>query len=582
MQRPRLPNPDLRPKPRNPNEPRPAPEPYPRSAMMEQPKAKAGDPKLLEENKRLKKEVEMLRQQLQIAQAKAGEVYSAEFLPGNRRLEAPMAVMTDSYKAGHFLMYPEANEMVAYGEFREPYAGMGDNRFVFYGIRHIVENFLCRPWTEADVTAAEQFYSTHNAGGIPYPFPKDLFLKFIRENQGYIPVKLEALPEGTVSYIHTPVFQITAVKEYSRLCTFLETILTMVWYTSTVATLSRYTRELIAGAFEQSVDAEAQFLLDSRLHDFGFRGCATVEQAVLGGSAHLLNFSGSDTMSACYHTQYHLNRGEPVASSIPATEHSVMTAWKTEEEAILNTIEHFGHGLFACVLDSYDYQNALDNVVPAVAEAKKAKNGYMVMRPDSGDPVDAVMAALRAGEKTFGVTTNGKGYKVINGAGCIQGDGINYGTVKKILDAVQKEKFSVQNVAFGMGGGLLQKVNRDTMSFATKLCYIEYKDGTVRDVMKTPKSDTGKTSLPGALTVVRVDGGPPTVWPRGQAPEGSVPVFRTVYDNGPVEGCWEDFSVLKERVESEWRATPSGGNPISPPLQAKIDSILASRRKPAA
>merc|ERR1711966_204163 len=118
-------------------------------------------------------------------------------------------------------MYPEAKSMSAYGEFREPYPDMGDNRLVFYGIRHYIENFVSRKWTVSDVEAAEAFYRTHNAGFTPYPFPRQLFMKFITENDGYFPVTIEALPEGTVAYVHTPCFIITAEDEYSRLCTFL-------------------------------------------------------------------------------------------------------------------------------------------------------------------------------------------------------------------------------------------------------------------------------------------------------------------------------------------------------------------------
>ena len=328
---------------------------------------------LRRENAELYAQIKALGQRL--AQGSAGPGYSLELVAGLRTLEAPMSVMADSYKAGHFLMYPECLQMTAYGEFREPMKGMTtggvqDNRFVFYGMRHYIDNFVSRKWTKADIDAADAFYKTHAAGGKPYPFPRDLFNAMVEENDGYFPVVIEALPEGSVAYIHTPVFIITAEDKYSRLATFLETLLTMVWYPSCVATLSRYTRDAIEDGFNQSVDDENKWLLPSRLHDFGFRGCTSVEQSVLGGCAHLLSFEGSDTMSACYHAQFHLNGGRPIASSIPATEHSVMTAWPTEEDAINNEIEHFGNGLFAAVMDSYDYDNALDVVLPKVTKER--------------------------------------------------------------------------------------------------------------------------------------------------------------------------------------------------------------------
>jgi nicotinic acid phosphoribosyltransferase len=135
-------------------------------------------------------------------------------------------------------------------------------------------------------------------------------------------------------------------------------------------------------------------------------------------------------------------------------------------------IAQFGTGIFATVMDSYDYQRALDEVVPAVAAQHIAAGGFWVLRPDSGDPCDAVVAALIAAEKAFGVDINAKGYKIPRGVGVIQGDGISACTIDEILQAVHAAGFSAQSVAFGMGGGLLQKVNRDTMAFAVKLCHV--------------------------------------------------------------------------------------------------------------
>jgi len=323
-------------------------------------------------------------------------------------------------------------------------------------------------------------------------------------------------------------------------------------------------------------------LLQSRLHDFGFRGCTCLEQSVIGGCAHLLNFDGSDTMSACYYIQFALNGGKPVGTSIPATEHSVMTSWKTEREAILNTIEHFGDGVYATVLDSYDYQRALNKIVPSVKEEKEKKKGFWVFRPDSGDPVESILLALRAGEKTFGVTMNKKGYKVINGAGCIQGDGINMPVVTKIVDAVLKEGFSTQNVAFGMGGGLLQKVNRDTMSFATKLSWIEYANGETRDVMKLPKTDAGKTSLPGILRVKR---NPKTGLEEviARSPSDTSydqdDLLRPVFDHKPIANKWESFDELRKRVEDEWHKTPKQYDPIGQDLKDKIAAWISHQKK---
>jgi len=165
-----------------------------------------------------------------------------------------------------------------------------------------------------------------------------------------------------------------------------------------------------------------------------------------------------------------------------------------------------------------------------------------------------------------------KGFKVLKGAGVIQGDGINYDVVVKILDTVQKEGYSAVNVAFGMGGGLLQKVDRDTMSFATKLSYIEYSDGVKRDVMKKPKTDSGKISLPGYLQVKLVQG-IPTVFPANiDGPRDPANILQIVYDKKPVIGYkWDDFDTLRKRIETQWKVIPSIHDPISSELRDKIN-----------
>ncbi|KAI8870877.1 nicotinamide phosphoribosyltransferase [Ramicandelaber brevisporus] len=494
-------------------------------------------------------------------------------------------VLADSYKVSHPFEYPDAAKMVAYGEFR---AAMDrdplDQRIVFYGIRHIIDNYIAVQWTHADIKQLDKFFETHNAGFSKFEYPRDLFVRIVEEHNGYFPVKIQALPEGSVIYPHVPVYQITASDEFARLVTYLETILTMVWYPSTVATLSRRSRTRIQRSFTETVDDSLHdMLLPSRLHDFGFRGCTSVEQSMIGGAAHLLSFEGSDTMSAAFYAQFTLNNGNPVANSIPATEHSVMTSYRTEREAILRMIEKYGDKVFACVMDSYDYANALNEVLPSIAAEKVAKGGFMVLRPDSGDPVETVMMALRAADKVFGHTVNSKGFKVLNGCGVIQGDGINYKVIDNILDAATKEGYAAQNIAFGMGGGLLQKVNRDTMSFATKLCHVLYKDGSTRDVMKFPLTDGGKISLPGEFAVYSSTSEPhiPQVYPTEAGSQGDGEnLLKVVYDCGPVKGhTWDDFDSVRARLNRQWQALPPVTNVISSELDVKIKATLATHHR---
>eukprot|EP00461_Guttulinopsis_vulgaris_P002187 UN02188 len=393
-------------------------------------------------------------------------------------------------------------------------------------------------------------------------------------------------------------------------------MLTQMWYPSTVATLSRRSKDHIKKAFEKSVDDDMMWLLDTKLHDFGMRGCTSVEQTIIGGCAHLLNFQGTDTMSAAFYAQFHLNNGNPVASSIPASEHSVMCSYVHEKQAIDHMIDEFGGEgkLFSVVMDSYDYKRALYEILPSVKLHSIEKGGQIVLRPDSGDPVEAVLMALDAAHKVFGATKNNKGYWVINNCSVIQGDGININTLQDISNAVLAKGYSAQNVTYGMGGGLLQKVNRDTMSFATKLSLIvnhietqtqndveqakqeligyELEDYLIRPIMKLPATDSGKISLPGKLRVVR-----DPKYPTGLVVKPDFNVFPTnspqanvqrntddlpnelvvVYDHGPIKDFkWDDFDTLKKRVEEQWAATAPTHDPFAAELKEEIKRWTAT------
>ncbi|KCV67774.1 hypothetical protein H696_05717 [Fonticula alba] len=382
-------------------------------------------------------------------------------------------------------------------------------------------------------------------------------------------------------------------------------------YPSTVATLSRKARTIIEQAFEKTCDPESMALVPSRLHDFGFRGCTSVEQTIIGGTAHLLNFEGTDNVSAAYFAQYALNDGHFAGVSIPATEHSVMTSFETEKAAMLHMIETFGSSIFAVVMDSLDYGRALRELLPAVAEAKVRAGGWLVVRPDSGDIVAVVMDALNIMSKVFGYTINTRGFKVITGASVIHGDGVTLPAISRLLDAMAEAGFAAQNVAFGMGAGLLQKVNRDELSLATKLCRVVLPSGAAREVMKSPIDAPGKISLPGSFAV-RLDPtaaaqgvylpvthareeftGPEGVDDESLAVEGDL--LQVVYDCGPVAVQHETMAATRVRLSRDWAAAapvpPASSRPeldghtpdaivyqtVSPFLRAKARRVRAEQ-----
>jgi nicotinic acid phosphoribosyltransferase len=512
--------------------------------------------------------------------------------PGASGIRIPLPLLSDSYKLTHNDLYPPVAQMVGYGECRTAFnKDPEDSRIVFYGLRYIIEQYISKKWTIEDIEGTEKFCKTHNAGKTLFPWPKELFTKIVKEHGGYFPIKIEALPEGSIVYPHTPLFVVTAQGEFASLMTFLETILVMVWYPIAVATLSRRCKDLIEESFSRTVDLDNFWLLESRLHDFGFRGCTSVEQAMIGGASHLLNFTGSDTMVACYYVQEYLNNGNPIGESIPATEHSIMTSFLDEKEAFLHMIEQYGSGVFACVMDSYDYAGALRDILPCIAEKKCSRGGWMVLRPDSGDPVQVVRMALKAAEQVFGVSINQKGFKIIQGASIIQGDGISHEQIRAILQMVETEGFSAQNVAFGMGSNLLQRVHRDSCSLAFKLSHVRYqesysKNAPERDVMKIPKLDSGKVSLPGQFYLGRSahdssEPSPIVVFPKeSQDLPTSKSVLEVVYDHGPldcIKQSYDSFQVIRDRVQKEWSLFPKHFDPISHELAAKISAIRSKK-----
>jgi nicotinamide phosphoribosyltransferase len=217
----------------------------------------------------------------------------------------------------------------------------------------------------------------------------------------------------------------------------------------------------------------------------------------------------------------------------------------------------------------------LDNIVPVVAKKYAGKFGLWVLRPDSGNPVECVIQGLKAAEKAFGVTPNKKGYKVLNGAAVIQGDGITITEIGKILEAVQKEGFSVENVAFGMGAGLLQKLNRDTLSMATKLSHIIYNTGATLDIMKRPSDDKGKYSLPGEMEVF-YEAGVPKVYPK-ETQVGGDNLLKVVYDKAPVDIKWDSFDTLKTYVNNQMLVAPAHADAISTQMYHKIAGLVSKK-----
>ena len=265
---------------------------------------------------------------------------------------------------------------------------------------------------------------------------------------------------------------------------------------------------------------------------------------MIGGAAHLVNFRGSDTVAGIWMANK-FYKSEMAGFSLPAAEHSTITMWGRANEALAyaNILEKYkDQPIFACVSDSYDIYNAVSNIWGKELRQKVIDyKGVLVVRPDSGDPATVVVEVLKRLEAAFGATVNKKGYKVIdNGVRVIQGDGINEDSIREILETAVAAGYSATNIAFGMGGALLQKLDRDTLKFAFK-CSWAMVDGKSTPVYKDPVTDDGKRSKKGLLDLERMPGNRVATVPVAADQSAMVKVF----ENGRILRRWTLEEVRK-------------------------------------
>lgn len=417
---------------------------------------------------------------------------------------------TDSYKFSHFMQYPaDARFVTSYIEARGSKIP-GVKETVFAGLQVFIKDFLMRQLTMKDVNEAAEFCAKHGV-----PFNRKGWERVVTVHNGYLPVRIVAVPEGSVIPLRNVLAQVENLDpELPWLTSYIETLmLSYVWYASSVATVSREIKKVIKKALDDTSDApDAE--LPFKLHDFGYRGAAA-GAAGLGGMAHLINFMGTDTVAGIETAMEYYN-ADVCGYSISASEHSTMTSWGQEYEfqAYKNMVESYAKegAIFACVIDSYDTINAIRlwaEVQPgetlSLLDQVKAAGATVVLRPDSGDAVQMPIEVIKEIGKYTGYTVNSKGYKVLpDHVRVIQGDGIDIADVTEILSRMTAAwGLSASNIAFGMGGGLLQKVNRDTFKFAMKANQLTKADGSVVDVVKDPVTDHGKKSKAGAQILLR-------------------------------------------------------------------------------
>ncbi|MBL4852696.1 MAG: nicotinate phosphoribosyltransferase [Robiginitomaculum sp.] len=449
----------------------------------------------------------------------------------------------DSYKASHYLQYPPGTEYVS--SYIEARGGDFDT-MLFFGLQAYLKKYLSRAITLAEIDYAEELWQAHGV-----PFNRDGWLHVLDKHNGVLPLGIKAVREGTVLPIKNAVVQVENTDPaVPWLTSYIETaLLRAVWYPTTVATLSWSVKQIIGKYLKQTcVNPEAE--LPFKLHDFGARGATSYEAASLGGLAHLVNFQGTDTVGALLAARKFYG-ADMAGFSIPASEHSTMTAWGRtgETRAYENMVEQFGgkDKVFAVVSDSYDLFAAVKNIWGGTLKQKVMDNGgTLVVRPDSGNPIKVCVDVVESLGDIFGYTINTRGYKVLPPyIRVIQGDGVHALSIEAILQRLKKKGWSAENIAFGMGGALLQRdIHRDTMNWAMKANAIKFKgDSEWTDVYKDPITDPGKISKRGRQALVMESGTYKTI--RNSELGGA--------DN-LLEDVWRDGELLRDQTLDEIRA----------------------------
>jgi len=460
-------------------------------------------------------------------------------------------LLADAYKYSHYKLYvPGTTKIYSYLESR----GGEFDETVFYGLQYYLKEYLQgQVFTREDVDAAEEIMDgVFGRKGI---FRRENFDYILERHGGRLPVRIKAVPEG----MSVPVRNVLMTIENTDpncfwLTNFLETLLMQVWYPCTVATLSRQIRNVVEQYYAATADAPAHAGIDFVLNDFGFRGVSSVEGAGLGGSAHLVSFSGSDTVYASQFAKKYYDAQRVYGMSVPATEHSIMTLLgaQGEREVFDHVLNAYPEGILSCVSDSYDIFRAVgDYWGGEFRDRILNRKGTLVVRPDSGDPVKTLLKVFDILFAKFGFTTNSKGFRVLPPQiRVIQGDGIDYGSIRTIYEALKNQGISVENLVLGMGGALLQKLNRDTQKFALKCSYAEV-NGQGIQVSKAPVEMNAegvmvksfKTSKAGRLKLVRSADGFSTV----NEDAAGADMLETVFENGEIRKTYTFEQVRANR-----------------------------------
>ncbi|MGH1338536.1 MAG: nicotinate phosphoribosyltransferase [Aureispira sp.] len=435
---------------------------------------------------------------------------------------------TDGYKVDHRRQYPNQTTLV-YSNWTPRKSRLeGIDAVVFFGLQFFIKKYILEDFQKNFFEQPKDQIVARYARRINnYLGPNKVGSEHIAalHDLGYLPMVLKALPEGASVPIRVPMFTMyNTLPEFFWLTNYFETLLsTTVWMPCTSATLAKKYRSILDN-YAQKTSSVPEFV-DWQGHDFSMRGMAGLEAATMSSAGHLLSFSGTDTIPTIdfLEAYYKANSDEElVGGSVAATEHSVMCMGTNtgELETFKRLVtEVYPHGIVSIVSDTWDLWKVLTEYLPALKNEILARDGKVVIRPDSGDPVDIICGnpngkteierkgVIESLWETFGGKTNTKGYKELDShIGAIYGDSITLARAEQICSRLAKKGFASTNVVLGIGSFTYQYNTRDTFGFAMKATYGEV-DGVGREIFKDPITDDGtKKSAKGLIKITQENG----------------------------------------------------------------------------
>ncbi len=429
--------------------------------------------------------------------------------------------LCDGYKLDHRRQYPAGTEYV-YSNFTPRSSRIvGVDEVVFFGLQYFLQAYLTDLANETFFhQPKEAVLAAYQKRIDGYLGPNNIGVEHIAalHDLGYIPLGFCALPEGTLTPLRCPMFTFeNTLPEFFWVTNYIETILSNVlWMPCTSATTALRYRRLL-DTYARCTAGNTDFV-QWQGHDFSFRGMSGTESAALSGAGHLLSFTGTDSIPAIELLEKYYDATGLIGGSVAATEHSVMCAGgkESEIETFRRLLKLYPTGVISVVSDTWDLWHVVTNILPALKDEIMARDGKLVIRPDSGDPADILCGhenftgtpqeqdgLVQCLWNIFGGTNSDKGYMVLDShIGAIYGDSITPERCEDICARLESKGFASTNVVFGIGSYTYQYVTRDTFGFAIKATWAQI-NGKEHELFKDPKTDNGiKKSARGRLSVV--------------------------------------------------------------------------------